>query len=557
MVSNVPKYMIVTLIITGLYLSIEIPFSIHLVRILGGSATEADIDTVEKFGRILTGFAVALAYVGLRTFPRYHAWGHSFGVAAKAAIFRIIPIVALVYFGLHIYGEARGMLSTGEQRKEAFISNLAKRTIAEDGVAGITPSTNPIWLATVSGLPAVFSAERLVAMSGYDIRELSRREAIRAVGDVKHAHENFSADLGEQTEGGYSQFRESSRSFQRVIDDRDNSAEIEWNSYRKRLRSHFGDKIPRVGTDYHRRTLKQLREEGLILAGNFRLDDKAAFKLAVMKKITVEASEQFSKGIEENFGKGSRLRPNSSKQEFFADAGVQRRIRSNLGDIGIPVGVVLVPGMDASVFEKSVYPALIRGAADKIFDNANLYARGFTSNAQKETGEGAFKAATLPATALLLSLAGALFHMYKFSGYLMLVFGSAIRSRLLASKPMTHAFGLAMLTLAVFGMRSIDVTPSVAPDLAIASGGAYGSVIASAVSLQPGMFLIGDAMGKNGPWKLIGHVLPSPRLPVVATASAGVSNETTAAIIPTQEDKPVVVAEASEMVVPIPTPRPW
>ena len=557
MVTNVPKYMIATLVITGLYLSIEIPFSIHLVRILGGNATEADIDSVEKFGRLLTGFAVALAYVGLRTFPNYHRWGLSFGASIKAAVFRIVPIVALVYFGLHIYGEGRGMFSTGEQRKEAFISNLAKRAIAENGTGSVTPSDHPTWLATVSGLPALVGSEKLVSMSGMNLRDLSRGEAVRSVGTVAVAADAFSAELDEKMSDGFKSFNSAALSFDNAVASRESLADSEWIDFSNRLRRHFGNRVPRQGERGHAQVIKEMRQEGLPVASNFRLDDRQAFRLAVMRKVTVEAGSRFSDGIEQNFGKGSRLKPTSTKQEFFLDPGVQRRVRENLGGLDIPASVVLRPGMDIDVFEKAVYPGLIRRASSAIYDTASMHAGAFTSQADRDKGEAAFKAATLPATALLLSLAGALFHMYKFSGYFMLVFGTAIRSRLLASKPMTHVFAGAMLALAVFAMRTaVPVGP--APEMVSNGGGLYGEIVSAAVSLQPGMFLIGDAMASVGPWQVIGGTLPAPRLPVTKTAVAehGVSQETTGSLIPVPEGKPVEMAEAVEFVAPVPVPRP-
>lgn len=551
---NVPKYMIATLVITGVYLSIEIPFSILLVRILGGVATEADIDAVEKFGRILTGFAVALAYVGLRTYPKYHEWGFSFYESTKAAIIRIIPIVALVYFGLHLYGEARGMFSTGDQRKEAFISNLARRTIAEDGMPNNPASHDPTWLASVSGLPAFASAERLVEMSGKDLRELSRREAVRSIGSVSAAAEKFSSDLEENLSSAYSRFSNSVAGFDNVIATREDRAEREWNDYRDRLRRHFGKSVPRPGTGYHSRVIKELRSEGLAVSGNFRLDDKAGFKLAVMRKITLEAGKSFRTGLVSSLGEDTKLTPSSTKADFYADPAVQRTIRESFDDIKIARSVKLLPGMDESVFAASVYPALIESASVRIFETATMYARGFTSRSSRQVGEGAFKAATLPATALLLSLSGALFHMYKFSSYLMLIFGSSIRSKIFASKPATHAFGVGVLALAVVGMKA--VTPHDVAVIDNHDGGIYGEIISAAVSLQPGMFLIGDAMAAVGPWQVIGGTLPEPRLAAVEVGGDGISNETVGSLIPVPGTKPVEIAAAEEFVAPIPVPRP-
>jgi hypothetical protein len=554
MQQGVPKYMVAILIITGLYLSVEIPFSIYLVSVLGGVATQADIDTVEKFGRVLTGVAVALAYVGLRTYPNYHAWGHSFGASTRAAIFRIIPIVLLVFFGLHFYGEARGMFSTGDQRKEAFISNLARRTIAEDGTAWVKPSLDPTWLATVSGLPALASSSKMVAMSGLDIEELSRREAIRSVGNMNDAAVRFSEELRRDMSSAYRDFSNGAARFDNVVAGRDSTAEYEWDKFRSRLRSYFGTKSPRPGTREHARVIKELRSEGLPVAGNFNLDDRAAFKIAVMRKITVEAGEQFRQAIEYNVGKGSKLKPSSTEAEFYADPAVQRKVREGLSDLGVGRSVVLRPDMEIGVFEREVYPALLARASAQIYKTATMYAPGFTSQSEREMGEAAFKAATLPATALLLSLAGALFHIYKFSNYLMLIFGRSVRSGILSSNPAAHAFAALALICAVIGMRGgLGKTEAVIPH----DGGIYGEVVKAAVSLQPGMFLIGETLAENGPWQLIEGHLPEARHSEIALErNPGISPEQTAAVVPVPEVKTIEFAEVDGFVPPIPLPRP-
>jgi hypothetical protein len=557
MTLNVPKYMLVMLFATGLYLTVEIPFSIYLVRVLGGSATQADIDTVEKVGRLLTGIAIALAYVGIRTYPRYHRWGYSFAASTRAAIFRAIPVIALTFVGLHFYGEVRGMFSSGEARKEAFISNLAKRSIAEDGLNGISPSLSPSWLSAVSGLPALLPSDTLVSMSGKSIDELARREAIRSLGDVDVARDAFAADLETQMASAYKEFDQASRQYLGTVRDRDNMAEYEWDDFRRELRSHFGSSIPRPGTDYHARVIRKMREDGLQASSGFRLDDKATFKAMVGKKIIREAATAFAKGIDDKIGKGSRLLPGADAATFYADPAVQRLVRERL-NMKIAPGTLVTPEIKTADFRKGVYPALVQSATARIADTAGMYARGFTSNASRETGEAAVKAATLPTTALLLSLTGALFHIHKFSGYLMLIFGTALRSKILASKPSRHVFAAAALVLAIIGMR-----PAIPTDidgvLSKSDAGVYGHVETGAISLQPGLFLIGDTMAANGPWQLIGSHLPAPRHSELALASIipAVSNEETASLIPVPEGKPEMELEtASAINIPVPMARP-
>jgi hypothetical protein len=549
--------MIAMLAITGLYLTVEIPFSIYLVRVLGGTATESDIDTVEKFGRLLTGIAIALAYVGIRIYPRYHGFGYSFRASTRQALFRAIPIIALTYVGLHIYGEVRGMFSSGDARKEAFISNLAKRTISEDGLTGVSASLDPSWLAFVSGMPALINSDDLVSLSGQTLDELARREAIRTVGNAETARNAFSTELEVSMDRAYNQFSEASNRARAAIDNREYTAEREWYDFRNRLRSYFGSKVPRPGSSGHARVIKRMREDGLAVSDRFRLDDKASFISMVSKKVVREAAAEFAKGVDRNIGKGSRLTPDSTKAEFYGDPAVQRLVRERIS-LKLPTNLILTPDINLEQFMEGVYPAILKRAASEIFETANMSGASFTSQVNRETGEAAFKAATLPSTALLLSLAGALFHIHKFSGYIMLIFGTVIRSRLCASKPSRHAFAAIALLFAVIGMRSA-MPPHIETVLSKSEAGVYGQVVSGAISLQPGMFLIGDTMASFGPWQLIDKHLPTPRHSDIAMASASslVSYEQTASVVPVPETKPSsAIIQTAEMTIPIPMARP-
>jgi hypothetical protein len=555
MAARVPTYMLVMLAITGLYLTVEIPFSIYLVRVLGGSATEADINTVEKVGRLLTGIAIALAYVGIRTYPRYHGFGYSFKASTRQALFRAIPIIALTYVGLHLYGEVRGMFSSGDARKEAFISNLAKRTISEDGLNGISPSLDPSWLAAVSGMPSLLPSKTLVELSGQSLDELSRREAVRSMGDLETAREKFSDDLEKQMAPAYKQFSQASEQYLSAVRDRDNRAEYEWDNFRRELRVNFGSSVPTPGTGYHARVIRKMRADGLSVSDRFRLDDKATFKDMVGKKVIQEAATAFSKGIEGNIGNGSRLMPGADAKTFYADPAVQRLVRERLS-AKIAPGIIVSPDIKLADFRDGVYPGLLKRASEKVLETATMRAASFTSNMDREMGEAAVKAATLPTTALLLSLTGALFHIHKFSGYLMLIFGTTLRSRVLASKPSRHVFAAASLTLAVIGMRPA-IPEHIEGVLSQSDAGAYAQVVSGAISLQPGMFLIGDTLAANGPWQLIESSLPTPRYPesvIASSTSAPVSFEETASVIPLP--KPESDIQTAELNIPVPMSRP-
>jgi hypothetical protein len=553
---NVPKYLLAMTAVTGIYLTVELPFTVHLVRLLGGLPTQADIDAVEGFGRVLTGIAVALAWVGMRTFPLRHARGRSFSSSVAHAAARFALIVPAVYFALHFYGEARGYFASGETRKEAFVANLAKRALSERGIDGFAPSDDPSWLALVSGLPAMYSSDRLVAMTGESLGQLAALEAARSLGTPEQAREAFAGTVRAAASDAYEAYREGVDRYRSAVSDVDFLAEDKWNEYRQRLAMRFAA-LPRPGEQSHRAVVQRLRAEGIEVGDRFRLDDKTAFVAAVRKSIVREARARFAREVASSAGTVSRLVPGMDERAFFADPGIQTAMHEKLADLRIPSSVGISPFMDLGVFKRSVMPSLIDRATADIISTATSDASSFTFGARGEVGRRAAMAATLPATALLLSLAGALFHIYKVSGFAVAVFGRAARSAWLSSSRTKHAFAAAVLVLALIGMRP-GVPAGIERIVGSSDAGVYAAVVGRAVEMQPGVFALGEAMAANGPWLLIGQALPAPRLSATFVADRSVETPFAVAAdrVPVPEARPDTSSTLLAMNVPLPMTAP-
>lgn len=544
---NVPTYMTAMLLVTGVYLTIEIPFSVHLVRVMGGLATQADIDGIEKFGRLLTGIAVALAYVGIRTLPRMHARGASFRAAAVRAVLVGLPIVGGVYGGLHYYGEATGMFSSGETRKEAYIASLAKRAIIEDGIEGNhQASSDPSWLATVSGLPSIYGSDALVDMTGLPVEELARREAVRVTGTPAEAHGAFVKRLMSEMGPSYDEYYGASREYEIAISNSREMAERKWNEYWPQIERRF-IMTPRPGDASHAEVIKRLRAEGMPVPRRFRLDDKATFMKIARAKVVQEADAAFDDGVSSALGERTKMARFLDIDAFFAHPGVQKAVRSKVVGLENAGKALITPSMELGDFERAVYPALVGHAAKVIAANAHMSSRQFTTRNNREMAEDAVKAATLPATALLLSMAGALFHIFKFSGYAVAIFGKIVRFRLISGGFVKHglAFGALAAAVAVMSPSSPLAVESILNNGD--NNGVFATVVSHTVRLQPGLAEVGDAMAEVGPWPLIARYLPQPR-PVSVKPSAFAKADAA-------ETVEVAQAEVSDIPIPSPAPR--
>jgi hypothetical protein len=558
---KVPSYVAAMFVATGIYLTIEIPFTIHLIEVVGGLTTQSDIDGIEKFGRLLTGIAVALAFVGMVSLPMRHAIGIPLRSSIPAVISTMFLIVTAVYFALHFYGEGRGLISGADARKEAFLANLAKRSIVEDGVKGAIPaSSDPMWLAFVSSAPVLFDAHDLISMSGTTVKALAEREAKRSLGTVDEARDAFVAQSKETFDSAYGSYLDANRKYNSFVADADNVADDKWRDYARRMNSQFGNRRPARGTQAYAMTLREIRKAGVPVDGSFELSDEWTFKTLVRRSVKVEAMAGFRKGVADTIGKGSNVVPDMDVDKFLVDPGVQRSIRQSMSQFSIPAGIVVTPEITTADFERGIYPQMIAATARGFAEIAGKDGPSLTMPSYRDTGKSAVMAAQLPATALLLSLAGAIFHIYKFSGYGMVIIGSLFRSRFLSSPGMKHVFASAMMITAIWAMRTDLPTPVDMVGVKT-EGGIYATLVKQAVTMQPGIFALGGELKKIGPWGYIEPLLPRPRL--VASAPSALANavslETTASVVaetPVPTEKPIEIAAEISGNIPVPTPAP-
>ena len=112
--------------VTLLYLVFECAFNAELLDVASSAvASSEDIDSIEVYGRFISGFACALAVCGSILFP----WMHRYKVANNAylpmAILLGIPIIFGVYYGEKRLIDYLAETSTAEERRDALLVSTA------------------------------------------------------------------------------------------------------------------------------------------------------------------------------------------------------------------------------------------------------------------------------------------------------------------------------------------------------------------------------------------------------------------------------------------------
>lgn len=536
---KLPPYVYLIAFITLSYLTIEIPFSIHLVGVMGGNPSQEDIDAIEHVGRILTGVAVAIFVTGVFVFPRV---GKSYPLITT--MFCALVVGGAVTLGtfkaLDAFAAYTGDSSNGEDRKEAFIANLAKRHLAENGVGGLKASTSGDWTAFVSVAPGLATASELVAKTGLTIAELARSEAVRFVGQPSSFKDFVFGKPFDPVRFAYIEYKEAGERLdvhRDVIGPRD--AESAWYDYRGNLKRRVGEK-KHYSAGVQREVRKQLREKGIPVPNSWNLNDRSGFERIYVAKHMKEANKTYRDEVTNQAG--GYIEPGLDSMKFMHHPVVQKKIRDVLG---IPQSSgVIVKNMSSDDFEKLVFNPKREALSEDFAKAARSRPLDFTDGWKyAEFGRNAVQAVSLPTMAILLSIAGAVLHIFKFTGYAAQIVGHHARIGFFKKK--AGRFGLAgLVTASIFGGMFISgnlITSSEA-FASFERSGPMAPILTGAIGIQPSFTVLGHGLATIGPWKLIESKLPKA-VPfssdettevAVAETTASVDDQTSAIPVPLQ-----------------------
>jgi hypothetical protein len=544
----IPFYVWFMIVLTGLYLSVEVPFATYLVHIVGGQSSTADIHKVEEFGRLLTGVAVFIAVLGLIA-PRFSENRASF----KQVLFTSTMTAAITIFGtfhlLNFYGTLSAELASEDDLRSAYVGMLARRAIAEDGAGDLRPGeADAAWRAFVATAASTSNIPNLIAATGSNVQQLVADETVRTVGTPSEMRDRFFGAAFDEVRRSYNEYVAGSNAYSNAIRNVERDGSREWDKYITDLRERFPDGIPRRG--WTTASIRNKVKERLPVSSEWDIVDRSGFMAAYRKVAVKEIKFAYADKITSLLGADAFLEPGLSFSGFLADNDVQKVVRSNIKrDIGVDIGsVVVTPEMSSASFDAHIYrPYLSKVAndlADVAIDNGERL-----SGSQRTVAKMAYQAATLPATALLLSLAGAALHVFKFTSYLAQAYGFMRGSLRLSHGRFKFATGTAVLLCGVTTMLIIgDRVTTTVTYRSISDDGIYSTVVRNAVSIQPSFETFSTALATTGLWSVISTTLPQPK-----PFTANVSNETTASTV---VDADEVEAETGLTNIPIPMPRP-
>ena len=327
-IRRIPAHVLFMLVLTALYLSVEVPFTVYLNLFMSGAASAEAMQSVEKFGRILTGTAVALAIIGL-VVPRYVNERTPFALGAAAALAYGLIAVTGVYFGLDFYAQTTTDRASPQDMQQAYKSVLARSYIAHNGIAGVKPdNSNPAWRSMLATVAVAVDHSKFQAEAAQDFAQIAEAEAARQIGSQSQFRGHFFAQAMAPVRSAYETYAKGSQEFGKRIASVNDEGEREWRSYVDELRSRFPNGLPQQG--YAVGEIRRNVQTRLPVADDWSITDKRSF-MATYRQVAVrQIKTAYIDRMQFALGGDAYLKPGLSFGQFAAQPVIQNRIREQI-----------------------------------------------------------------------------------------------------------------------------------------------------------------------------------------------------------------------------------
>lgn len=459
----------------AVYLCIEIPFSGYLMRTVATGASQDQISTIEKFGRLLTGIALFLAVLGSSLLPFWHddqtRAGERIGMLAVAAVLTIGGTYGLLW----AIGTYSPLLASQDDLQRSHVAVLAQAEARSRGIGDMQPDTgNPAWNAFVSSLPVITEGERVNALLG-SADQLAAAEVRRQLGNAEQFRARFFDRLAPQIEASYAEYRKADTARRNALSSIPENADREWNAYVSDLRQRYPEGIPQRG--WTAAGIRNKVRERLPVSSEWPILNKSGFVRAYHQVAVKEIERQFS---------GMELPAGLSLSQFWKSRQVQAEIERKAG---FQIAATITPATEPKTFAAQVYKPAFAKTLQQIAEPS------------QEQLEDAHRIATLPALALLLSMAGAALHVFKITGYAARIAGLERGRNLIAVAVLLG--GMA----AMFAAGDTVTSSSVYRETT--SSGIYPQIVGFAVQMQPAFDDFASVFRHVGIWQAVESVIVS------------------------------------------------
>lgn len=399
--------------LTLVYLIVELSFSAKLLDVAGGVSTQSDIDSIEIYGRILSGVALSLAAL-------HFFWKREWTSMYLTSIgIVLISIIAMYSVQESIVSWLIGKLD-GEQRKQAAVLAIAAPQISSGTVIieGLEFGEDGPNSASAKSFIALFPALSLYKNNlDRDIRDLAPK-FIQAkltsecngtegcIGTPSYFYNNSWKQIIDETQTKYKSI---GNEVNHMVSDKSiqKKQSKAWKSHVNAVQRKTGYSVEDVPEEYHEAIRKRINSNfGTSLPYGWHPSDKESFYAAIEDAVVSKANRAIRKKL------GKSVSGEMTFKRFFALPKIQSEIKSKLGMEGSSKKIPLVYG--PRDVERFVYNPMINHLSNKELKRLNADAEEYlVGGKHEELGEEAAKRVIVPAIALLFSIIGGLGHTLK------------------------------------------------------------------------------------------------------------------------------------------------
>ena len=410
--------------LTVIYLAFELGFNARLLDVTGVNASHDQVESIEYWGRLISGVAAMLALWGLSILPRAMPSDGPRWPLPRLAIVLLLSgaaTIASVFFVERMIVDVVVDRSSGEARRAAAHLRVVSVGVLQGNLSITGMDLTPAELAAPAG-KAFLSMFPFAALVTPDLgrkTEALLRSAIRssieaAAGGLLGFYGSAFRKSVETLRDDYNAYVDGENRYNDVIAGIPRRQEDAWNRYVDDVRRRTRRDPANVPRPYWPQVRASVRGQGVPVPDDWQPSDRATFNTAVARSVLSEADAQFRAKTQE--AAGAELPHGLQWGDFVAQSAVQSRWRHGLG---ASPNVMLSPNMGPSAVERDVYGPRVQKETDDRLATLLAPSASFADGGTREVeGRRAMEALVVPPIALAFSLMGALLHIFKATNYL-------------------------------------------------------------------------------------------------------------------------------------------
>ena len=424
-------YLVPAMMLTILYLVLELGFNARLLDATWSLAGETDISSIkpiEWWGRIISGLAVTLFVWHAQIMPR--AWASGWTIARMGGWLALSAVLLMtaVYYGEERLIDCMVDQSTGAERRSAAQLQALSMAIAHNAmsVVGIELSAQTLCTPEGKAFLSLFSYTAISTASLQSTLASTLKEVLAADASRQETSEHvYKTEFRDSVDALRTEFQTYlAASSVPGYDSLSKDPNELWRNYIDTLqqdRHYTPDQVP---TYEWRDVAEAVRKTGVPVPKNWNPQDHQAFVKAV-KQAQDEATANSKATVYLPSGLGW--------ESFVEQPSVQREWRKHLlGNEKGPDGILLRPSMSMNDFNAAIYTPFISAFVDRKLDFLSRPDEEYLDGRSHEKlGREAMEGLLVPPIALFFSIIGALLHTAKSFNYVLAVLGVSLRGWLL------------------------------------------------------------------------------------------------------------------------------